>query len=1017
MRYEKEHPDDKDFDITKATVFANDDFRDEFSYATEHVSYDALIDVLNQSIKAFEYIKTIPGILAPETCDTCIAWCRDRLAEVWEQRGAFPGLGAMLCAFGFKHGLQIAENARHALKEDCSQSEFWAEVDAKIKGDVRAADFRNEWFRLSDERRALFQLLARFAFSPDKNVYFSGGGKNIVRKSVPEILFHENFRQQKGIALTDADILKNPYALYEATRLLEKEMCVSIKKVDMAVFPVENIAERFPLPVPSRVDSPKAQRRIRALAVSVLEELANEGHTFYPQSLLVEKLNSLNSERPCPVTGDTLSSSKLREFFSEQIVCFGCEKEGQPEAAFQLARLREFDEIIKASIRKRTGENAQRHIVNEDWNAILTEKFKNETNDEAEERAHTEKVAVLEELAAARLSVLIGGAGTGKTTLLALLCGAAKIRNGGILLLAPTGKARVRMQEAIQKHNTGANPTALTVAQFLLKSKRYNIFSNRYSLSDTPAKDVPQTVIIDESSMLTTEMFGALLQALQRAQRIVFVGDPNQLPPIGAGKPFVDLVNYLKPDNSTGLFPKVGKSYGELTIGRRQRQNDKSTPRFDAEFASIFARDNENKLDEDLFAKLQGNCDENIVFKQWKDNAELNDLILETVAAEAEMNAVDDVTGFQLSLGGTFSKDYCHVSIGAAGKVEDWQILAPVKGMPHGVSNINHQIHTKYCGDRLELAKTKQYKIPKPLGSEQIVYGDKVINVINKGRKGYDWTTKNPFDKATGYVANGEIGIFSAKWGCPKFPKVEFASQPQKTFDYSSSEFSDEGSAPLELAYALTVHKAQGSQFKRVILVLAEPCRLLSTELLYTALTRQSERVTILYNADAYKLRNYSLPSFSDIARRFSCLFEECPKVTEFKKHWFDGNLIHKTCRGELVRSKSEVIIADHLHAKGIQYEYEKELTIAGEKKLPDFTITDAESGRVIYWEHLGMLGDPVYKRRWEEKKAWYAQNGILEKTTESPTGGKNGLLVVTEDGPDGGIDSQKIGKLIEEIL
>jgi hypothetical protein len=66
-------------------------------------------------------------------------------------------------------------------------------------------------------------------------------------------------------------------------------------------------------------------------------------------------------------------------------------------------------------------------------------------------------------------------------------------------------------------------------------------------LSDREAPGVPYTVFIDESSMLTEEMFAALIQALKKAQRIVFVGDPNQLPPIGAGRPFVDLVKMLTP--------------------------------------------------------------------------------------------------------------------------------------------------------------------------------------------------------------------------------------------------------------------------------------------------------------------------------------------------------------------------------------------------------------------------------------------------------------------------------------
>ncbi|MGO9849414.1 MAG: hypothetical protein ACLPKT_23250, partial [Methylocella sp.] len=61
-----------------------------------------------------------------------------------------------------------------------------------------------------------------------------------------------------------------------------------------------------------------------------------------------------------------------------------------------------------------------------------------------------------------------------------------------------------------------------------------------------------------------------------------------------------------------------------------------------------------------------------------------------------------------------------------------------------------------------------------------------------------------------------------------------------------------------------------------------------------------------------------------------------------------------------------------------VEYGYEQPLTIGGVTKYPDFTIEDAEAGRNFYWEHCGMLHVPSYRRRWEEKLAWYKANGIL---------------------------------------
>jgi ATP-dependent exoDNAse (exonuclease V) alpha subunit len=78
---------------------------------------------------------------------------------------------------------------------------------------------------------------------------------------------------------------------------------------------------------------------------------------------------------------------------------------------------------------------------------------------------------------------------------------------------------------------------------------------------------------------------------------------------------------------------------------------------------------------------------------------------------------------------------------------------------------------------------------------------------------------------ALGYLANGEIGIAVGQWktrGNPKILKVEFTSQTGFTYDFYASDFREEGDAALELAYALTVDKSQGSQFRLVIVVLPE---------------------------------------------------------------------------------------------------------------------------------------------------------------------------------------------------
>ena len=128
----------------------------------------------------------------------------------------------------------------------------------------------------------------------------------------------------------------------------------------------------------------------------------------------------------------------------------------------------------------------------------------------------------------------------------------------------------------------------------------------------------------------------------------------------------------------------------------------------------------------------------------------------------------------------------------------------------------------------------------------------------------------------------------------------------------------------------------------------------------------------------------------------------------------YEEKLIHRTARREMVRSKSEVILADRLAANGIDYAYEQPLTIGNSTKYPDFTVEDMESGDNYYWEHCGMLHVPQYRRRWEEKMAWYRANGILPS---DEGGGERGTRIITRDGANGSIDAANIDRLIAEIL
>ena len=131
--------------------------------------------------------------------------------------------------------------------------------------------------------------------------------------------------------------------------------------------------------------------------------------------------------------------------------------------------------------------------------------------------------------------------------------------------------------------------------------------------------------------------------------------------------------------------------------------------------------------------------------------------------------------------------------------------------------------------------------------------------------------------------------------------------------------------------------------------------------------------------------------------------------------HFLEGGLIHRTENAELVRSKSEVIIANLLAARRIEYAYEQPLPLSnGRVRYPDFTITDDAMGVTFYWEHLGMLDDPGYRARWERKRAEYLAAGI-----QPVSGGQDAdrVLIETSDTPAGGIDTVEVAKLIDEVI
>jgi hypothetical protein len=988
---------DTDLDPRECIAFVPEEYRGEFSYASEHVTPgSAIAGLLSVKEALGVYSGRIGGDWASK-----LKWIDQRLGELWKLRGPYPGLGSILSATGVEHSYQLAYYCWEKAGEN---GDPWPVLSAlvgnpkELPGDLRAqvTGFAETWEYLSSargkRRLELAKLLARFNLTHDQATrWWDQAARN-----------EANIRLE-GEEVTDTAILKNPYALYECDRLQPEP--IAFRTIDQGAFPEKPVANEHAVPPPSAMIGPVDGRRLRAATAAVLEDAAQDGHTLLGREEITLRLRKFNLSPALPATEDQF------EIHGERLppVATSCSlANGKP--AHQLGRLAITRDLIESTVRKRVTEG-KRIVIEIAWRAELDREFKATPapKDSLEDRGRREKAAALRELASSRLSVLIGAAGTGKTTLLKSLCGASQIKQRGVLLLAPTGKARVRLQQATAVE-------ARTLAQFL-RPARYDELTRRCRvIGEVERVSSHKTVIVDEASMLTEEQLAALFDALSAVDRIILVGDPSQLPPIGAGRPFVDIVRLLRPATFQVNEPHVAHGFAELTIGSRQ----KGDQRQDLELAELFSGRPSGPASDEIIARLaSGDCGPHLRVCTWSSPSQLASLLPTVIAEELVIDPKEVEKSFALrALGGSESNGFAYFNFWSSGPAADrWQVLSPVKGDAAGTMILNRLIQTGFRGEtrkRAQREDRRYAKVAGPMGSDGIIYGDKVINIGNHRRRWVFPDKDKEGNEPLKYVANGEIGIvtgpFRKKGSKVSLDQLKVTFSSQAGFEYSfwPSDLDEDGRL-LELAYALTVHKAQGSEFDKVFVVIPNPCRILSRELLYTALTRQNLRLVLFCQGEPHKLLDYR--HLSDAARRLTNLFEP-PVPVQVGQRVYDDKHIHRSRRGELMISKSEVIIANELAAAGIVYEYEQPFVGSdGTRRYPDFTIEDADTGITWFWEHLGMLGAAEYDRKWAAKLAWYRINGIL---FDQEGGGPNGTLLTTTETE--GIEHAQIARHIKKI-
>jgi hypothetical protein len=991
----------EEIDISEFKVIAPD--RVQFSYASELVEHDTAIDALWRMAECLRK----SALILDKDYKKELAWIEDKISRIWNMRGAFPGMGAVLCAMGMKDGNAIAWELERFIREkdgDLLKTNPWILFEDSIKEPASVIKDRGKdlfsptnisiWKHTPGENQAFYKLISRIHLNNDQ----AG-------------IIIDEFADCSG------DITGNLYKIYEELRVWYKGE-ISFGQIDKAVFPPENIRTAFPLDGKSAMPDKLDWRRVRACAVMILDEASNQGHSLLPFEDTLERMTEREYADDFPINRDILKSICEEGDFQKQILFTN---DGKNDF-LKLQSLVNIKTIITQWISKINLN--KKYNINHDWDKLVNDFFKKEAVTESDKNARKEKANALNILCNNKISVLIGPAGSGKTTVLDIFQEIDEIKKGSLIKLAPTGKARV---------NLGHD--ANTIASYLSGLERYNgDYQIYYTNPDAPKDSTARNIIIDESSMLTEEMLAAILDAQGPMDRIILVGDYRQLPPIGTGRPFVDIVNLLKNDSQKD---PIKKGYAELKQIMRQDMGDSDKKRMDIALSRCFG-DELEKEDIDLLHEISGKPptnDANIRLEKWYNSKDFKELFEKVLKEELlddfvdKENADEVIKAVNRTLGAVDDGNFQYFNFDKSEiEIENWQILSPVNGHNHGVKEINRIFQKTYRQKFIDLANDYpnennywKTKIPKPFGGDNIVYGDKVICLRNS-----KWENKYIYPsgmkgKALRYFANGEIGVVTGEFYGKKDEhniRITFSTQKGYSYSFWPKELGEEGKYPFELAYAITVHKSQGSGFKKVFFVLPSSGPILSRELIYTALTRQEDKIIILHQGDFRDFIKFSGTEASATARRFTDLFF-MPDIREYKRKFFDARYINISERGEPMISKSEVIIANCLnkYKNEITYVYENKLEIKsfGRTIKPDFTIEHIASGRTVYWEHLGMMTKDDYREKWTKKKQGYLDDGFVIFTEAKESDEK--ILVLTEDNPNGGIDSKYFDDIIKKHI
>ena len=385
------------------------------------------------------------------------------------------------------------------------------------------------------------------------------------------------------------------------------------------------------------------------------------------------------------------------------------------------------------------------------------------------------------------VSVITGGPGTGKTTIIKCLLELSRAEGLEVLLAAPTGRAAKRLTEA-----TGED--ARTIHRMLGQDMSTGRPTFKYNEKNPLKGDV---FIIDEISMADVYVFSALLKALPTFAKLILVGDKDQLPSVSPGNILADII-------ASGLVP-----VHILTEIHRQEAN------------SLIVI-NAHRINEGKMPVIKNDSDD-FFFDQ--------------------KTAPEDIAHEVVTLVTKRLPQFFHVS------PAEIQVLAPLKRSPAGVEALNKALQQALNPDGKVIEGSLDFRI-----------GDKVMHTVNDYE--LEWTKDG--EKGSG-VYNGDVGIIT---------NVVRGTLTVTFDDGRVAEYKSGERDSLMLAYAVSVHKSQGSEFPIAVIALTPGGGLLlNRNLLYTAVTRAKQAVVLVGSEDTLRrmIANKSIRVRYTLLKEFLC--------------------------------------------------------------------------------------------------------------------------------------------------